>query len=371
MADWTGARYDAGWTFRRIEWGTWRELGEYDDISDAKFSRSAFDTLKLSGSLNYLGEPPDEIDAVSATYSFRDSAGETVEHLAATFLVEAEEPTYASLATGGYQKSGSAKFYSLLKVLSDTKCKVPYTVKAGTNAVGAARRIVEAAGLRTNGPASDYTLSADHTFAAADSMLTVVNWLLDAAGYASADTDAAGTVLLVPYVEPTSRATVWTFANDETSTISPGLDGENDWRSAPNVVVCNYEVDDEFLSAVAKNIDPDSRASLPSRNGRESSVVEEVSELDGDTQTERLENLKALAKKKLLDNSSEIQYTKLETLFVPIDINSAAEVMYSGLERRGAVTSMDVTCDPSGTTSLKLREFIRRDMLIDVTASAA
>lgn len=371
MADWTGPRYDAGWIYRRISWGTWREVGEYDNITDAKISRSAFDTLKLSGSLNYIGDAPDEIDAVSATYVFRDSAGEQVEQLVATFLVEADEPSFSSLASGGVSKSGSAKFYSLLKVLSDTKCKIPYTIKARTNAVAAARRIIEAAGLRTNGQTSDYVIGADHTFSADDSMLTVVNWLLDAAGFASADTDAAGTVMLVPYVEPTERETTWTFTNDETSTISPGLDGENDWRDAPNIVVCIYETDEEYLYAIAKNVDPDSRASLPARNWRESSTVETVSELDGGTQAERLKNLEDLAKKKLLDNSSEIQYTKLESLYVPIDINSSIKTEYSGIDRRGAVTSMDITCDPSGTTSVKMREFIRRDLLVDVTSAAA
>ena len=128
-----------------------------------------------------------------------------------------------------------------------------------------------------------------------------------------------------------------------------------------------YETDDETYVAQARNIDPESRASLPSRSWRENSTVEQVSELAGETQGERLENLKALARKKLLDGSSEIQYTKVKTLLVPVDINDAAGLRYSGLKRQGAITSIDTSCTPTGTSNVKIREFIRRDLLVDVT----
>lgn len=367
MADWKGARYDAGWLYRRIKWGTWDELGLYDNIESASINRSAFDTLKTSGSLNYFGTAPDEVDALALVYTFRDRNGQTVEQRRATVLVESDEPDYTSLDDGGVRQSGTAKLYSLLKVLSDTKLKVPYTVAAGTNAIAAANRIITGAGLRTNCQSSGYLLSCDHTFAPDDSLLDVVNYLLDAAGYGSADTDAYGTVILKPYVEPTARELAWTFANDETSTLMPGISSENDWRNTPNIVVLTYETDDETYVAQARNIDPESRASLPSRSWRENSTVEQVSELDGETQEERLENLKALARKKLLDSSSEIQYTKVKTLLVPVEINDAAGVLYSGIKRQGAITSIDTSCTPTAETNIKIREFIRRDLLVDVS----
>lgn len=366
MADWKGARYDAGWLYRRIKWGTWDELGLYDNIESASINRSAFDTLKTSGSLKYFGTAPDEVDALALIYTFRDRNGETVEQRRATVLVESDEPDYTSLDGGGVRQSGTAKLYSLLKVLSDTKLKVPYTVTAGTNAIAAANQIITGVGLRTNCQSSNYLLSCDHTFAPDDTLLDVVNYLLDVAGYGSADTDAYGTVILKPYVEPTARELAWTFANDETSTLMPGIESENDWRNTPNIVVLTYETDNEVLVAQARNIDPESRASLPSRSWRENSTVEQVSELDGETQEERLENLKALARKKLLDGSSEIQYTKVKTLLVPVEINDAAGLRYSGLKRQGAITSIDTSCTPTGTSNVKIREFIRRDLLVDV-----
>ena len=48
MANWKGARYDAGWVYRRVSWGTWEELEEYDQIDGASFDKSMNDSLKLN-----------------------------------------------------------------------------------------------------------------------------------------------------------------------------------------------------------------------------------------------------------------------------------------------------------------------------------
>lgn len=364
MADWTGPRYDAAWTYRRIKWGTWEDLGEYQQVSGMTLNRSAFDSLKASGSISYVGEPVDEVDALAAYYGFTDSSGERVEMKVATVLVEADDHELRSLASGGVHQYGTAKFYSLLKVLSDAKCKMPLTVPAGANAVASAKGIIEGCGLRTNAQTSAYTLAADHTFAASDSLLTVVNWLLDAAGYSSASTDADGAVVLAPYIEPTARETTWSFANDQSSTMYVGVTAESDWRDAPNVVTLVHETDEATITATAKNIDPDSKSSLPNRGWRENGMTDSVSELQGETVWDRISTLKRLARKKLIDNSTEIRCAKFSTLFVPLHIGDAVDVDYSGEKWSGTVTALDTDGGPAGKTTVNVRQFVRRELLI-------
>lgn len=357
MPDWTGPRYDAAWTYRRIKWGTWEDLGEYPQVSGMTLNRSAFDSLKTSGNISYVGEPVDEVDALAAYYGFTDSAGERVEMKVATVLVEADDPELRSLASGGVNQYGTAKFYSLLKVLSDAKCNAPLTIPAGANAIASAKGIIEGCGLRTNSQASTYELRSDHTFDAKDSLLTVVNWLLDAAGYSSASTGA------LP-IEPTARATTWSFANDANSTMYVGLAAESDWRDAPNVVTLTHETDTVTITATAKNIDPDSKSSLPNRGWRENGMTDSVSELQGETVWDRVSALKRLARKKLIDNSTEIRCAKFSTLFVPLNIGDAVDVDYSGERWSGTVTALDTDGGPAGKTTVKVRQFVRRELLI-------
>lgn len=360
MPDWKGTRYDAGWTYRRVSWGTWEELEEYGQIEGAKLDKSISDSLKHSGTLDYGERPPDEVDLVRAYYGFADASGERVLQPVATLLVEAEAPEFRSLASGGTWQAGTLKAYSVLKVLSDMKLRKPTVVPAGTPAVARAAGIAEAAGLRVSAAPSDYLTKSDKAFDEADTQLTVVNWLLDAAGFASAFPDAYGVCQMSRYVEPAERPVVWTFANDEESTLGFGVVEESDWRDVPNVYTVNYRSDVETLSATARNIDPSHPASLPSRGWREHGGSETVEELDGETQGERLASLAALAASRLKSKSSEVRCVKFSTLYVPIEENDAVAVEYSGESWRGCVASMSVSGEPSGETEVKVREFVRQ-----------
>ena len=366
MAQWHGSRYDAGWIYRRVSWETWEELEQYEQIDGASFEKSAFDTLKTSGNLTYSEDVPDEVDLLIAYYEFTDEYGERVVTPVATVQVEAESPEFQSLANGSTVQKGMLKAYSCLKTLSDMKCRKTVVIPAGTNAIEKAVSIIEGAGLRTNAPSSDYVTKKDKTFEESDSWLTVVNWLLDSAGFSSAYDDAYGVVQVSKYVEPTERPLVWTFRNDDESTMGFGVVEENDWRSIPNVYTVNYSSDTETLSATARNIDPNSKASLPSRGWREKGESETVTELEGATIQERLESLKSLAASRIKSKSSEITKAKFSTLFVPVNTNDAVGVEYSDKTWRGCIANMAITCNPAGDTEVEIRNFIHHDLKIEV-----
>jgi len=366
MPNWKGPRYESGWIYRRVSWETWEEMEQYDQVDGASFDKSVNDSLKTGGSISYDESAPDEVDLLIAYYEFTDENGEHVMHPVATVQVEAESPEFRSLANGTTAQSGTLKAYSVLKVLSDMKCRKTVVIPAGTNAIARAVEIVEGAGLRTNSPSSNYVTKNDKPFEPTDSWLTVVNWLLDAAGYASAYDDAFGVVQMTRYVEPTERPLVWVFRNDNESTLGFGVVEENDRRSIPNVYTVNYSSDTVSLSATARNVDPTSRASLPSRGWREKGESETIEELEGSTVQEMIENLKAIAISRIKSKSSEINKAKFSTFYVPVNINDAVGVDYSDKVWRGCITDMGITANPAGDTDIEIRNFIHHDLKVEV-----
>lgn len=364
--DWSGSRYDAGWIYRRVSWDTWEEVGEYGHFDGASVDFSLFDSLKVSGSAQYTGDPVDERDMIKLYYTFRDSAGEEALIPVATLLPEADSPEFKALAAGGSVRSGALKTYSTLKVLSDMKCCRPYVVPAGTDAVAAAVGIVEGAGLMTNRPSFSHALSVDRVFEPTDSMLTVVNALADAAGCGSVRPDEHGTVIISKYVEPTDRPVKWTFRDDADSTLGFGIVEDSDWRDIPNVLTLSHSDGGATVYATARNTDPRHRSSLPSRGWRDKSEFESVEELAGETPEEMEANLAALAESKLKSKSAEITKVNITTMFVPIAVDDSVRVEYGGKSWSGTVTSMSVSCVPSGEMSVEIRCFLQRDLQVEV-----
>lgn len=365
MADWFGSRSEQKWTFRRVSWDGWEELEDYGNITGGECELSALTALKASGSLDYDGgEPPDEIDAIRVYYSFTDGNGDSETVCVGTFLCEASEPEYRSVV-GGVRQSGSVELFSVLKAADDKLFGAPFPVTAGTNAVEKARELAESVGLRTNGATSSYTLASDHVFAPEESYLTAVNWLLDKAGFASCYPNEFGVAQMVPYVEPSERPTSFTFTNKERSIMYPRVCESTNWREMHNVCCLTYSTDTECMNARAVNNDLNSKASLANRK-RERTIVEAISELQGDTAEDRLANLKDLAKKKLADESTEIQYVRMSHLYVPLIPNAAVSIEYSGLTWVGYVTACKVRFETAVKADLEIRRFMRRDIGITV-----
>lgn len=351
MTDWFGDR-SGSYTFRRVKWPSWEEAEDYGNVTGGTIERSALSDVKDSGSLTFVGDAPPNGDLVRIYYNL---GGES--RPMATMFAACEEPTLA----GGYS-TGTLDLTGALSVLANRKHGAPYTVAAGTNAVGLAAEIAEGCGLVVNNPgASSYAVGEDHTFEVGDSYLKVVNWLLDAAGYASACTDERGAVCMLPYVEPTGRTPSFEFEDGERSIMLPEVVRSCDLSDTPNVARLWYSTDEESLYASCSNVDPDSPVSLPSLAGREQTLVETVSELSGDTQAERIANLKAMAEAKLVDNSAQVEYVKLKHPWVPIAPNDAVGVRYSaaGLEWRGSVTNMRTDLSADAMCETSARRFVR------------
>ena len=347
--DWHGAR-DSSFVFRRVKWPEWKEAEDFAQITGGSVELSALSSLKAAGALSFKGsEVPDDGDLVRIYY-----VGNGEMHPIATLFCDCSEPTHTPSTV-----TGEMKCYSVLQALSDDGSGRPYTVAAGTNAVWLADEIAKSVGLRTNAPSSDYTLASDHTFKSEDSWLTVVNWLLDAAGYASCMPDEWGTVQMNPYDKPEERESVWNFGTGTGSILYPSVTFTTDYRSAPNVVALTYEGEEATIWAESRNVDANSRSSIPNRK-RRIMQQETVSELSGDTVEEMTENLKAMSLSKLVSSSAEIQYANFKCPWVPVKPNDAVALEgVTGEDFKGTITNMRIDFTASVPCAIEARRFVR------------
>lgn len=362
MADWFGSRRNVKWTYKRVDWKTWDEVGDYNGIVGGSDEESFFTSIKGGGSLDYVGESLSSVDLVRTYYEFDGDDGEHVRVPVCTMLVDSDNETI----DGSGAISGTVSTYSVLRVPDQRKPGLPMTVNANTKAVEAADKILRDLGLRTSMTDSGYTLASDHTFKPDDSYLDIVNWLLTTAGYMSASPDAYGVVILAPY-ENTKREPVFTFRDDHRSIMYPQVEDENNYSSTPNVV--RLYAEDEYAGyyAVARNEDVDSPSSLPNRGGRETTLYEEINELKppynaGDSNQsaqadKRLDALKEMARQKLLNNTAEIEYVTISNGYYPLTQGDSVEIVYKDRRWVGTVTNIKRDHNTESKCSTKIRRF--------------
>ena len=335
-----GNRANETYTYRRVDWSTWQEGADLGDVVSGSIELGAFTDLKATCSFSFQGtEAPEQDSLIRVYYSFTDDAGERAEFMLGTFLI-----AYSTVTQTDDRLSGTADGYSVLKVLADRKYGMPFTVAAGEQPVAKAVSLMEDLGLRVNvGEESSYALTVDHTFEPDDSYLTIVNWCLTAADYAAVTPDAGG---ICQVQRPSAHGVVAEFEADGQSIMYPAVSTENDWQSTPNVVRAYYEDDTCAMYAVASN-DSGSKASLDNRGGRELTLYESVSELEGATTADMLDNLKAYALQKLIDNSGEIERVSLSHPYIPLLPNDGITVRYGTVDWTGNVTNLRVSLSPS------------------------
>ena len=367
---WDGNRANERYTYRRVKWspgnaGHFGELESYGNITSGSVELAAFTDTKASCSFSFEGgTPPDTTDLVRVYYSFADDDGTEYDTAIGTFFVTYGDVSYTRDGDT-LKESGSAEGSSVLSALIERRLGAPYTVDSGTDCVNAAVTLVEGFGLPTNHPDSPGTLTTSaHTFEPDDSWLTVINWLLTSANYQAAYPDPYGNVMMVPYVDPEARAISYTFRDDRHSIMRPDVSMANDWRETPNVARLYYSTDDECIAASASMVSG-ARASLAGRGGREVTLVESVDELEGATQADRLDNLKAMARQRLIDQSAEIEKVTLTHAYIDgIVPNSAIAIEYSDMTWKGNVTNMQIDLSPSTQCQTQLRRFVPNSLTI-------
>ena len=369
MIDLFGNRANETYTYRRVSWPGFTEGADLGNVTAGSVELSAFSDLKATCSFSFEGgQEPNTADMVRIYYSFDDDNGEHGEFCIGTFFIGYADTTYR-LDGDKLIASGKVNGWSTLKVLQDVQMGYAYTVNAGTYAIAKAIQLIQDAGLPVNvANESSYQLASDHTFEPEDTLLKVVNWLCTTANYQAPFPDAYGTLQIQQYIEPSERATVATFQDDENSIMYPDVSIENDWQETPNVYRLYYSTDTIGIHAEARNLSG-SKASLDKRGGRELVEVQNVSELSGANSSAMAARLEAMAETKLLNNSNEIERVELSHPYIPLVANDAVSVVYADRMWSGNVQNMRISLSPATQCDTTIRRFVPSSITVSTSST--
>ena len=146
-----------------------------------------------------------------------------------------------------------------------------YAVGDGKNVTAAVRGLIVSAGENA-GSITDgsETLNKGMSWESGTSKLTIINDLLEAAGYLSLHVDGEGRFRAEKRRLPKSRPIAHEFVDNNHSIYTPVFTYEKDIYSVPNrvVIIAQGDGDKEGMKAVAENTNPNSPYSYQNRGNR-------------------------------------------------------------------------------------------------------
>lgn len=241
---------------------------------------------------------------------------------------------------------------SKLSVIDEDSVTSSFSLAAGTPIIPAVVSLIQSTGeTRIVVTDSDATLKNPQVWEVGESKLTIINDLLEAAGYWSLWCDGSGQFRVEPYEAPGDRQVVREFASGDFSIHAPGWSRNQDLSSVPNrfIVIGQGNEDDPPLFGIAENNDPASPFSFQNR-GRWITRKEEG--VEGDSQAV----FNQLAQRRLLDAMSPVAKISVSHAVVPLDPNDAIEFAAGTLETKATVQSLGYTFDYAALCTAEWRE---------------
>lgn len=222
----------------------------------ATIKRTGKFTLRDDGTINYLS------DRIKPWVRLKMPDAGWAEWPQGVFLLST--PPRKTDNTGIYRE---VEAYDLLQAVSDDAVETRFTVTAGTNYIVAVKDVLDSVGITDQNLApTDLTLPEDRDWEPGTSKLAIVNDLLTAINYASLEFNEDGQAVAKPYVSPATRASEYTYKNDSTSVIFPGVEQNLDLFAVPNKwVLVKSEPDAGPLIGVYTNTNPNSPTSTVNR----------------------------------------------------------------------------------------------------------
>lgn len=323
------------WSFELLD-SEDRPLGELDGVTGGDAEIVAQSVLGGSGKLTL--DHRRDIDWMSHRVRATYHSG-TDSWPVGTYLLTS--PTENHTAFGVSYDVG---LLTKMNVISEDTVEDRYSLPAGTLVVPTVVALIESTGeTRIAVTDSESELTAGLTWEAGTSKLTIINDLLQAAGYWSLWCDGSGLFRVEPYADPASRPVSFEFAHGEQSLHFPEWGREQNHTSVPNRFVAIGQGDEENppLVGVATNEDPSSPYSYQAR-GRWITATEEG--VEGDTQNV----FDRYAARKLQDAMNPV--ARLTVTHAMLDLNPNALVAFTpedGVRRLATVQrmSMDFTFD--------------------------
>lgn len=258
----------------------------------------------------------------------------------------------------GGHRHWDVELHSKLLVLDQDAFGDTYALPPGTVVTTAVRTLIEgtgeAAGSITDNPAK--TLAGPMWWEPGTPKLTIVNDLLDAAGYFPLQVDGLGNYRAVPYVLPADRPIVWTFEDGANAIFEDAFTRDQDIFEVPNRVIAVQQGSGDTIALVAQvdNTDPSSPFSIPSRGGR---VIVKV--FTGVEATD-MASLTSFAQRELEDSQRPTALVTLSHAPLNLTVHEAVQLIYSlgSLSGRYVIDRTTVTLDPTALSESVLRQVI-------------
>ena len=245
----------------------------------------------------------------------------------------------------------SVELLSKMAAIDEDSVADRYSLAAGTQIIPAVLTLIRSTGeTRIAATDSDATLTNPMVWEAAESKLTIINDLLEAAGYWSLWCDGEGQFRVEPYTPPGDRPTSWVFEAGEAAIHESGWSREQDLSAIPNrfVVVGQGDEETPALVGVAQNDDPESPFSTVSR-GRVITRSEEG--VEGTQQV-----LDQLAERRLRDAMSPVASLNVTHAILPLDPNDVVDFFARGHSARATVQKMTYQMSFEGQCVAEWRE---------------
>lgn len=323
------------WSFQLLD-SEDRPVGDLDGVTGGGAEIVAQSALGGSGSL--VLDHRQDIDwmsrRVQATYT--DSSGSWP---VGTYLLSS--PKEQHTAFGVTHEVG---LLTKMNILAEDTVEERYSAPAGAVIVATVVSLIESTGeTRIAATPYDDELSSPLTWEAGTPKLTIINDLLQAAGFWSLWCDGSGQFRVEPYQNPADRAVAFEFVHGEQSIHFADWNREQDHTSVPNrfLAIGQGTEDEPPLIGEATNEDPESPYSYQAR-GRW------ITATDEGVEAEKQEIIDAYAARRLREAMDPV--ARMSVTHAMIDLPPNALVGFTpedGRRRLATVQrmSMDFTYD--------------------------
>lgn len=337
MVDWLSSMQQT-FEYYIVNPATWKDAKKIENVKSCSISRDSDAGTLGSASIN-ITESVGE--CYVRIYLITIQNGTKERHPLGTFLVQTPSTSF-----DGKVRNLSMDAYTPLLELKETKPPLGYSVRKGTNIMTIARQLTQENTRAPVVPAScDTNLFSDFVAETDDSWLTFLTDLLLNAKY-SYDLDEMGRILFAPEQDTASLQPVWTYNDDDNSSILyANLNMDHDLYGIPNVVEVIYSHGNGYYYSRVVNDDPNSPTSTVNR-GRE--IIHRVSDPDliGDPTENQIDEYA----NRLLRELSSLEYTITYTHgYCPVRVGDCVRFNYSRADLKNVkakVISQTIKCEP-------------------------